>query len=436
MNADPFFSVVIATYNRGKAILPTLQSVLAQSEQDFEVLVVGDACTDDTGDIVAAFGSLKVHWRNLSENGGSQSSPNNAGIRAARGQWIAYLGHDDIWSGDHLEKVRKTIESAASLDVAVSGCIYYGPEETGPLTVTGFLDAAHRAADHFIPPSSMAHRKTLVERIGYWGAPQETSYPVDSDFVLRAANGGAKFAATGKVTVHKFAAGHRYLSYLSNDDGEQRRIVSLSAKELCDRSEQLLAHAKRAGRFMVSPHVNRDDYAAGELFQMNRSNKGLSRPQLSALGAERTIEQTGEPRALDWYRLEEGPPKFRVSGPNPRPRILIPFTGKDAEVWLEIVRMPDYLQEKDIGVYAGGEPLLTRFHESGDGRRWLRCFVRLSRDRYTILSLFIPPPTEGRSDDLNWYRYGIGIASIRIVRSNSLGRLRHSLASKSNWKSR
>ena len=61
----PFFSVVIASYNPGERILPTVRSVLAQSYREFEVLVVGDGCSDATGEILAAnFGEV-VRFENL-----------------------------------------------------------------------------------------------------------------------------------------------------------------------------------------------------------------------------------------------------------------------------------------------------------------------------------------------------------------------------------
>lgn len=430
MSADPFFSVVVATYNRGKAILPTLRSALAQEEKDFEVLVVGDGCTDDTGEIVQNFGSDKIRWQNLPVNGKSQSFANNAGIAAARGKWIAYLGHDDIWSPDHLAQIRKTIEADPALEFVASGCLYYGPEDIGPTLVTGFLDETHTAGEYFIPPSSMAHRRDAVQRFGLWRAPEALISPVDSDFVLRAAGAGLKFGATGKVTVHKFAAGDRYLSYLTQTDDEQLKLAGMSDDELARRSEEFVARAKRTGRFMSFTHRRREP---GEVFRAGRDNKGLSRPVLVPLGSGKTIEQAGDPRALDWYVLEEGPPKFRVSGPNPRPKILIPFTGGSVEISCEIVRMPEHAEGKSLEIYVGGERRPSHFRKDAEGRTWLRFFARLAPDDYTVVSLLIPAPEAGRPENFDWYRYGVGIASVRIAPVSGLGKVWRYLANRMNW---
>ncbi|HEX9167457.1 MAG TPA: glycosyltransferase, partial [Roseiarcus sp.] len=73
-------SVIIATYNWSTALRLAVHSVLGQTLQAFEILVVGDACTDDSEAVVAAFGDARIRWLNLAQNAGSQSGPNNAGL--------------------------------------------------------------------------------------------------------------------------------------------------------------------------------------------------------------------------------------------------------------------------------------------------------------------------------------------------------------------
>ena len=64
--------------------------------------MVGDACTDDSEEVVRSFADPRVRWENLEENSGSQSGPNNRGLALARGELIAYQGHDDVWHPYHL----------------------------------------------------------------------------------------------------------------------------------------------------------------------------------------------------------------------------------------------------------------------------------------------------------------------------------------------
>jgi glycosyltransferase involved in cell wall biosynthesis len=102
MIGSPVFSIVVATYNRGRHIIPTIDSVLGQSFGNFELLVVGDGVADDTLEHVTRLDS-RVGVISLPWNSGSQATPNNIGISAAKGEYIAYLGHDDLWMPDHLE---------------------------------------------------------------------------------------------------------------------------------------------------------------------------------------------------------------------------------------------------------------------------------------------------------------------------------------------
>jgi glycosyltransferase involved in cell wall biosynthesis len=96
----------MATYNSGRHIVPSVQSVLRQTLQDFELLIVGDGCTDDTEAAIRPFLSDRVSFCNQAVHSGSQSAPNNLGIAAPRGMNVAFIGHDDIWSADHLASLQ------------------------------------------------------------------------------------------------------------------------------------------------------------------------------------------------------------------------------------------------------------------------------------------------------------------------------------------
>lgn len=149
----------MATYNRGRHILPSIRSVERQTVQDFELIVAGDHCTDDTADIVAACGAGRIRWLNLDERAGSQSFPNNAAIAAARGTFIAYIGHDDIWAPDHLAALLDLFRRDPAPGIAVSGAIFHLPGGMPGSQVTGLFDADDAKFTHFFPPSSFAMRE-------------------------------------------------------------------------------------------------------------------------------------------------------------------------------------------------------------------------------------------------------------------------------------
>ena len=410
MSRDPFFSIVLATFDRGDHIRPSIQSVLEQTFSDFELLVVGDGCNDSTEQAVKSFGSAKISWRNLTQNSGSQSAPNNLGIRHARGGWVAYIGHDDVWAPDHLLRLHEAIEANDTVDFVVSGCIYYGPEGSDVYFVNGLFETADAPFRHFFPPSSIAHQRKAVSRIGDWLPPRSIQAPVDSDFLLRAARAGLGFASTGRVTVHKFAAGHRYLSYLSQSSAEQYAMLRL----LRDRDDRwldsIIETSKRQGTFMAMGHIDYSKYEAGVLFESNRKNKGLSRPPLRALEKRTVIEQSDEPRALDWHPREG---RYRWSGPSPHPRILIPFCGGEVRIAIEVVAIAPRAVLKDVSVLAGEQKLDYVVERAAGGSDWLAFRTRLKPSEPTVLALHTPSmfrPSDVEGVDVR--KLGIAVADI------------------------
>jgi glycosyltransferase involved in cell wall biosynthesis len=95
----PCISVVIPVYNRASMVLEAVESVLAQTFKDFELIVVDDGSTDDTASLLVRFGSSLRLFRQ--EHLGV-SAARNRGIAEARGQLIAFLDSDDLWLPEKL----------------------------------------------------------------------------------------------------------------------------------------------------------------------------------------------------------------------------------------------------------------------------------------------------------------------------------------------
>ncbi len=113
--AHPLISVRICTWNKAELLVGrALPSLLRQTHANWEAIVVGDACTDDTAERIAALGDPRISFENLDVRGPYPDLPGQlwqvAGVYAARrayqratGQWIAQLDDDDEWNDDHLE---------------------------------------------------------------------------------------------------------------------------------------------------------------------------------------------------------------------------------------------------------------------------------------------------------------------------------------------
>lgn len=320
------FSVVIAAFNAAAWITHTIRSALDQTYRDYEIIVIGDGCTDQTGVILKSNFGESVTWKNLDRNSGGQSCPNNEGIRLSRGTHIAYLGHDDIWSPRHLERLAGVVLTI-NPDFAVSGAVYHGPPGSRYYNITGIFDDPRTAEKEFFPPSSFAHRRDVVDRIGFWRDPNLLRAPADCEFLLRAASQGCSFASTKAITVHKFAAGHRYLSYRFPSGLEQKRMLErLSAPGGEARVvEEIQKDIADGADNSPIRHGNFDRFAAGDLYRRNRRTKGLEKPPLVVVDKPRRLAVERFPAGLDWYELEDHPlhGAFRWSGPNPNPRYLL-----------------------------------------------------------------------------------------------------------------
>ena len=100
MSSAPAVSVVIATYNRANYLAETIDSVLSQSFQKFELIVVDDGSTDETRRVVAPYGS---RVRYLYQENRGPSAARNLGVRNASGRWISIQDSDDLCLPNHLE---------------------------------------------------------------------------------------------------------------------------------------------------------------------------------------------------------------------------------------------------------------------------------------------------------------------------------------------
>lgn len=97
------FSVVIPLYNKRNSLRDCIESVLNQSYNDFELLIVDDGSTDGSVDIVKEYNDKRI--RLIEKENGGVGSARNMGISSAKNTWIAFLDGDDLWAENHLETI-------------------------------------------------------------------------------------------------------------------------------------------------------------------------------------------------------------------------------------------------------------------------------------------------------------------------------------------
>lgn len=119
----PAVSVVIPLYNKGPYIARALNSVLAQTFQDFEVIVVDDGSTDDGAEVVRSFEDPRI--RLIQQENRGVSAARNRGIEAARAELVAFLDADDEWLPGFLEIVLELREKYPDAGAYFTGYIEY-----------------------------------------------------------------------------------------------------------------------------------------------------------------------------------------------------------------------------------------------------------------------------------------------------------------------
>lgn len=116
----PQISVVIPTYNRANLLSRSIQSVLNQTYEDFEIIVVDDASSDGTEEIIKHFDDQRIKYIRHEENRGAAAA-RNTGIRYSRSNYIGFLDDDDEWAPVKLERQIQHLEKHCQADVVYTG---------------------------------------------------------------------------------------------------------------------------------------------------------------------------------------------------------------------------------------------------------------------------------------------------------------------------
>lgn len=215
-NNKPLVSVIIATYNRSNILNYTISTVLNQNYQNFEILVVGDHCTDNTEQIVFSFNDPRIKFFNLPENFGEQSYPNNFGFEQSKGDYIAWLNHDDLWYPEHLDLLITEIEQAKA-DIAYS---WYFPFGVSTLNLPIYTKEPQYNVHLTIPASTwLTTRQTILE-VGLWKSATSMYNIPSQEWISRAFKAGKKLKAVPKCTVIAIQSGSRKNSYKERQHAE------------------------------------------------------------------------------------------------------------------------------------------------------------------------------------------------------------------------
>ena len=195
----PLVSIIIPTYNRERMIGKTIQSVLNQTNQDFEIIVVDDGSEDATKEVVDSFHSDKIQYY-YQQNQGAQVA-RNYGLLKATGEYVCFLDSDDVWLPSFLEDMLIEFKNEDT------SCVYcrLGYKKNGKIIpaenrqpLSGHIYKNALKQGYITQPSCLLVRRKCFDLVGNWDASFCASQ--DDDMCFRLAK-EFKFSFVDKVLV-------------------------------------------------------------------------------------------------------------------------------------------------------------------------------------------------------------------------------------------
>jgi glycosyltransferase involved in cell wall biosynthesis len=226
---SPLISIITPTFNRSNVLYYTIASVLTSTFQDWEHIVVGDGCTDNTEQVIGSFKDPRIRFINLERNTGFESIPNNEGFRHARGRYIAYLHHDDLWMPYHLNTLLYGIEKTGS-DMVFSLGIN-NQFAKGKNKLIGAFQGDQYFPSSFVPVSLWFVKREFIEEFGPWKHYHDIIVEPGQELLIRAWRAGKKMLRVPRVTVVKIQAGRRHDVYRKQDFQENKIAFERMQKE-------------------------------------------------------------------------------------------------------------------------------------------------------------------------------------------------------------
>lgn len=223
MNADTgrLVSIVIPTYNHAHFLGRALQSVLDQTYTNWEAIVIDNHSQDNTEEVLQTFPDPRITLLKIHNNGVIAAS-RNMGIRAAKGEWIAFLDSDDVWYPQKLEIAINEIQANPSVDVCSTDEILvddltdnkkllrYGPY------CTDFYKILLVTGNRLSTSATLVRRNFLNENSILFRENKEFVTAEDYDLWLLLARSGAKFKFIHSVQ-------GEYLIHANNSSGQVER---------------------------------------------------------------------------------------------------------------------------------------------------------------------------------------------------------------------
>jgi len=197
MSSSSIVTCIVPAFNAEGTLHETLASIRAQTYDHLEIIVVDDGSTDGTEAVIRTFGQ---GLRYLRQANAGPATARNTGLRAATGDFVAFLDSDDQWHPEKLERQMARFQNRPSLDVSLTLIQNYWDE--------ALREEADRMRDHFrnrpvrgYTSVTLLARRALFDRVGFYD--ETIKHGGDADWFARAEESGAQIEVLEEVLVYR-----------------------------------------------------------------------------------------------------------------------------------------------------------------------------------------------------------------------------------------
>ena len=307
--ATPAVSVVIPAYNAAAHVREAVASVFAQTFQDFELIVVNDG-SPDTPELERALAPYAERLVYLKRENGGPSAARNAGVRRARGRFVAFLDSDDAWEPGYLAEQLAAFEEDPSLDLVYADALIVGDTvlagqtfmQQSPSRGAVTAEALLREDCTVLTSCVVARRQSLIDA-GLFDERFRRSE--DFDLWVRMAHGGARLGYRRKVLArHQRRGGSLTSDYMLMYESQLEVFAKLGGVLAADARLRALAQ-ERLRRCEAEMHFERGkrDFVEGRYAESAAALARANEFKRSAKLRLALLLLRAAPRLLRWAYL-------------------------------------------------------------------------------------------------------------------------------------
>jgi teichuronic acid biosynthesis glycosyltransferase TuaG len=199
---DTLVSIIMPAYNAEKYISEAVESVLSQTYQHWELLIINDGSTDQTENIARKYAEKDPRIVLINQANKKLAVARNTGIQSAKGEWIAFLDSDDLWVENKLELQLDSADKNPEVDLIFTDGYIFENEDKNTRKPYGIISGIFQGKEmyvllyerNWVPVLSVLVRKSIVDKVGLQDEHPYIHYGCeDFDYWLRMAKNGAVF---------------------------------------------------------------------------------------------------------------------------------------------------------------------------------------------------------------------------------------------------